>query len=308
MKTHPLFLAAGLLALFTVPAHARIDRVVEKTFNVQPGGLLTVETQGGSIRVDTANTSKVTVVAKQRIKASSEREADEVLENLTLTIAEDSRGVSAKAKYEKRGWGSNPVQVDFVVTVPARYDVALHTSGGDVKIGDLEGEVRARTSGGNVSIGKVSKQVNADTSGGNISLVEGHGDVRLDTSGGNIRVERVVGVTELDTSGGDIVIESVEGSVNADTSGGNVTAGIYGALKGDCSLSTSGGRVRATVDRTVGFNLDASTSGGHVSADGLTITIDKGGAGRSKLAGRVNGGGPVLRLHSSGGDIVIATR
>lgn len=308
MKTPPLLLAAGLLALFTVTAHARIDRVVEKTFNVQPGGLLTVETQGGSIQMETANTSTVTVVAKQRIKASSEREADELLEKLSLTIEAVANGVSAKAKYERKGWGSNPVQVDFVVTVPARYDVALQTSGGDVKIGNLDGEVRARTSGGNVSIGRVTKRVNANTSGGNISLIEGHGDVRLDTSGGDIRVERVIGVTELDTSGGDIVIDSVEGSVNADTSGGNVSAGIRGALKGDCSLSTSGGRVRATVDRDVGFNLDASTSGGQVKADGLTITIDKGGAGRSKLAGRVNGGGPVLRLHSSGGDIVIETR
>ena len=308
MKTHPLLFAAGLLALFTVSAQARIDRVVEKTFNVQPGGLLTVETQGGSIRVDTADTSKVTVVAKQRIKASSEREADELLEKLSLTIEEVSNGVSAKAKYERMGWGSNPVQVDFVVTIPARYDVALQTSGGDVKIGDLDGEVRARTSGGNVSIGKVTKHVKANTSGGNISLDEGHGEVRLDTSGGNIRVQRVVGMTELDTSGGDIAIESVEGSVDADTSGGNVTAGIRGALKGDCSLSTSGGRVKATVDRDIGFNLDASTSGGRVSADGLTITIDKGGAGRSKLSGRVNGGGPALRLRSSGGDVVIETR
>jgi hypothetical protein len=101
---------------------------------------------------------------------------------------------------------------------------------------------------------------------------------------------------------------TVENTVNASTSGGNVTADWIAALKGDCRLETSGGDVRVSVPRALGLSLDASTSGGQVHADGLTITIEKGGTGRSKLAGKVNGGGPVLKLHSSGGDISIATR
>lgn len=114
MKTHTLLIAAGLLALVSATAHARIERVVEKSFNVQPGGLLTVETQGGNVRVETSSGSTVTVVAKQKIKASSEDEADELLEKLTLTIEQDGNGVSAKAKYQKINWGSMPVQVDFL--------------------------------------------------------------------------------------------------------------------------------------------------------------------------------------------------
>jgi hypothetical protein len=56
-----------------------------------------------------------------------------------------------------------------------------------------------------------------------------------------------------------------------------------------------------------GFELDASTSGGDVRAEGLTITIAKGGVGKSRLAGSVNGGGPILKLRSSGGDISVRT-
>jgi hypothetical protein len=76
-----------------------------------------------------------------------------------------------------------------------------------------------------------------------------------------------------------------------------------GPLKGDCSLSTSGGEVKVVVDPSARFHLDASTSGGDVNADGLTITITHGGVGKSDLSGDVNGGGAVLRLRSSGGDI-----
>jgi hypothetical protein len=313
MKIHLTLLTAGLLAIAPIAAHAKIERTVEKSFSVQPGGLLTVETQGGDIRILTGSEPTVKVVAKQKIRASSESEADEILQKLTLTIEPQPDGVLAASKYEKGSagfhWGSwPPVQVDFTVTVPANYNVNLKTSGGDVKVADLAGKVRARTSGGNISLGKISGEVDAGTSGGDVSLNEGAAAVKLSTSGGNIRVERAVGPTDLGTSGGDISIKSVENTLHASTSGGNVTAGIAGALKGDCKLGTSGGRVRVTVDKGAAFDLNASTSGGDVEAAGLTITIEKGGSGKSRLAGKVNGGGPQLRLRSSGGDVIVQTR
>jgi hypothetical protein len=313
MKTIRLFLAASLLALIPLSAHAKIERVIEKSFPVQPGGLLTVETQGGNIRVETSDAPTVKVVAHQVIKADSESEADELLKKLTLVMEQNGQGVSASSKYEKKrsgwGWGSwPPVQVSFVVTVPTKYNVNLKTSGGDIAMKDLLGKVHVRTSGGNINLGKISGDIDAGTSGGNIKLVEGGGAVKLDTSGGNVSVEHAVGVTDLDTSGGDITIGSVENTLSASTSGGNVTAGIVGAFKGDCYLDTSGGNVRAKVSKDAAFDLDASTSGGEVKAAGLTLTIDQGGVGRSRLTGKVNGGGPLLKMRSSGGDIIVETK
>ncbi len=308
MKIYSLLMALVCAAMLPESASAKVERVVEKTFAVKAGGQLTVETEGGNVSVQTGDEAVVKVVARQTIRAGSEKEADEILKKLSLTIEQSGNDVAARAKYERARWGRNPVSVDFVVTVPAHYDVDLRTSGGDVRVGDLNGKVRARTSGGNVVLGKMSGPVDAHTSGGNVSLVEGVGRVSLGTSGGNIRVDRSVGETDLDTSGGDIEVKSVEGVLRAETSGGNVTAGIVGALKGDCVLETSGGRVKATVDKTAAFRLEASTSGGGVRADGLTITIDGGAIGKSRLSGKVNGGGPLLKLHSSGGDIVVATR
>ena len=313
MKSHTLLLTAGLLALTPFSALAKIERVVEKTFTVQPGGVLHVETQGGDVRVLTSSDATVHVVAKERIRASTDAEADEILQKLTLAIEQNAAGVSATSKYEKQvpgfHWGSwPPVQVDFTVTVPKNYNVELKTSGGDVTVGDLDGKVNVRTSGGEVTLGKIAGDIDAGTSGGNVRLEEGAGVVKLGTSGGDIKVGRAVGPTDLGTSGGNIDIKSVENTLRASTSGGDVSAGLIGLLKGDCKLSTSGGRVRVIVDKTAAFDLDASTSGGDVDAAGLTITIEKGGSGRSKLSGKVNGGGPLLKLRSSGGDVIVQTR
>ena len=311
MKFLPcLAVAAGFVAALSVNAHAKIERTVEKTFTVQPGGTLHVLTQGGDIRVLSSSGSVVKVVAKERIRAGSEAEADELLRKLTLTMEQQGNDVTAAAEYEKRSfgihWGSwPPVEVDFVVTVPARYSADLRTSGGGIAVGDLDGNVQARTSGGDVTLGKIGGGVDASSSGGNIALAEGGGPVRLGTSGGNVRVGRAVGAADLRTSGGDIEVTSAENALNAHTSGGDVSATFAGAFKGDCVLHTSGGRVKAVVSAGAAFRLDAATSGGEVDAEGLTITIERGGHGKSSLAGSVNGGGPLLRLRSSGGDIII---
>jgi hypothetical protein len=313
MKFHSLLLTAGLLALTSVSAPAKIERIVEKTFTVQPDGLLKVETQGGNVSVLTSADSTIKVVARERIRAGSEAEADEILKKLTLTIEQQPGGVMATAKYENQAsgfhWGSwPPVQVDFTVTVPAHYNVDLRTSGGDVTVGDLAGKVDVRTSGGDITLGKISGDIDAGTSGGNVRLEAGLAEVKLGTSGGDISVGHAVGPTELGTSGGNIEVKSVENTLRAATSGGNVKAVFTGLLKGDCKLSTSGGRVKVVVDKAAAFNLDASTSGGDVDVDGLTITVERGGAGKSRLAGKVNGGGPLLKLRSSGGDVVVQTR
>jgi hypothetical protein len=310
-KISRIIATAGVLAAFTASASAKIERVVEKTFQVQPGVHLKASTSGGDVRITSSSGSVVTVVAKEHIRASSEAEADEVLKKLDLTIAQNGNEVVASASCGSSGFhfGSwPPVQVDFLITVPVSASVELKTSGGDVVVGDLAGEVRAHTSGGDVKLGSIGGEIDASTSGGNVSLVEGRGNVRLSTSGGNVSVDHIVGTAVLKTSGGDIKIESVENTLMAETSGGDVKAGFKGALKGDCELSTSGGEVRATVSRDAAFHLDASTSGGEVNASGLTITIDRGGAGKSSLAGLVNGGGPLLKLRSSGGNIDVVTR
>jgi DUF4097 and DUF4098 domain-containing protein YvlB len=306
------FLAtACILATAIVSASAKIDRDVEKTFQVQPGVRIKVSTQGGDISVSTTDGSTVKVVAKEHIKAGSEGEADDVLKKLDLNIEQNGNEVTASASYPNNfGFHINwpPVQVDFEVSVPKNASADLKTSGGDVTVEDLDGKLDARTSGGDIKIGSVGGNIDASTSGGNVVLGEGRGNVRLGTSGGNIEAKRLVGPTVLRTSGGDIKIGSVENTIDAQTSGGNVKAEFVGDIKGDSVLSTSGGQVKAAVAKGVGYHLDASTSGGEVDADGLTITIDRGGRGKSELSGKVNGGGPELKLRSSGGDIEVETR
>lgn len=312
MKSSLRFLLAAVL-LAAASVQAAIIRVVEKSFTVQPGGTLHVETSGGEIRVQPTNDNVVKVTARQKIRASSEADADELLKKLDLTIEQTGNDINATAKYEKSAFSIHfgswpPVSVEFVVTVPASFIADLRTSGGGITVGDVGGKVVARTSGGSIKLGKIGAGVEARTSGGSIDLEAARGPVKLSTSGGHIMAGTVSGAADITTSGGGIRIDSVEGVLRAKTSGGNIRAGITGPLQDDSSLSTSGGSVRVTVDKSAAFRLDAVTSGGSVDAEGLTVTLEKSSRTRSQLCGAVNGGSVLLKLRSSGGDVVVRTR
>lgn len=302
-----LALAVSLFAVQS--AFARFERTVEKTFTVSPGGTLTVSTEGGDVKVRPGKGDQVHVVALQRFgRADNAAEADEVAKDLQLNITQEGNDVKAEARFPRRssGWmfGNWPlVQVSFTVTVPEQYNVDLTTSGGDIHVGDLTGSTRVKTSGGDLELGRLKGPVHGSTSGGDVTLEEGSDKVQLGTSGGDIEVGHASGDVRLETSGGDISVERVSGALDASTSGGDVKVTIEAPMKNDVSLGTSGGNVTARVSKDAGFRLDANTSGGDVEAEDLTITIEKGGVGKSRLVGEVNGGGPVLKLRSSGGDL-----
>ncbi|MDO8541647.1 MAG: hypothetical protein Q7S40_14515 [Opitutaceae bacterium] len=88
-----LLFAAGLLALPAIDALSAIERVVEKTFSVAAAGNLHVETQGGAIQVDPASDSVVKITARQRIRANSDAEADELLKKLEFTFEQAGNDV-----------------------------------------------------------------------------------------------------------------------------------------------------------------------------------------------------------------------
>ncbi len=76
------------------------------------------------------------------------------------------------------------------------------------------------------------------------------------------------------------------------------------APEGD--LETSGGAIEAEFDEKARLNLEAETSGGRVRVeDDIQIT---GSITSNRVEGRINGGGPSLRLKTSGGNVRVRLR
>src|SRR5262245_51619414 len=102
-------LTLGTLLAAPAVLPAKITRTIDKSFPVQPGGNFKATTQGGDITIQTADTAEVHVTAYQVIRASTDKEADEKLEGLTLTFEQHGNDVVVESKYERSSgfrWGN----------------------------------------------------------------------------------------------------------------------------------------------------------------------------------------------------------
>lgn len=305
-----LFALLTFSCLISNDAFGKVDKNINKSFNVSSGGLLTLETDLGTIKVNSAGGDSVVVDITFRKKRGSQNRYDEILEDIDVDFHHSGDDVTVIVEYKKNRWSfwnsvGKYLEVDFKITVPQKYNLDLQTAGGSISIADLEGEVRSSTSGGSLTFGRIKGSVMGHTSGGSITLDGCEGNIEVDTSGGKIRVGKVAGNIVAHTSGGSIDVDEVMGSIKATTSGGSVTARISKQPENDCILSTSGGSITAYLAQDVKVNVDAGTSGGRVKTDFPVTVIMEGEINTRSLRGTINGGGPELYLHTSGGNIYI---
>lgn len=263
---------------------------ITKNFKVKPGGELHIFDVSGNVSVTVWDKSEVFITEVTKMDVYTEDEARTVLERSKSSYRQVDNRIEVGGEYHRRDW----IKSEFDINVPQKFNVdietrsgdisvvgltglvELSTSGGEIVLRDIDGEVDAKTSGGDIEVINSTKRVEIRTSGGDLMLEEIGGPLIAKTSGGDITLIGSKDRAELRTSGGDIVLRNVGGEVQAQTSGGDIEVD---ETRGAVEVHTSGGDIDIT---DVDGELDASTSGGDID-------------GRS-----INGG---VRVSTSGGDI-----
>jgi DUF4097 and DUF4098 domain-containing protein YvlB len=282
-------------------ARRHFDKQTQKyseSFNVQKGGILRLDTDVGGVTVTGGDVSTVQVTVNVKGAESDVKE-------FTVKFNQTDQGVEIVGRYrDHNGWHFNWRDFDahYEVVVPADFNLNLETSGGDIVVSDIRGTVRGQTSGGDVEITGITGDINLETSGGDIRLRQITGTVVSETSGGDIDGTSLTGDVRVETSGGNIDLREVNGKTVASTSGGNVRMELV-EYKG-VDASTSGGNITIRLPGSAGADIHAETVAGSVHCDfPFQGSLDDG-----TLDGTINGGGQRLRAETSGGDISIRKR
>lgn len=321
-------LCVALAAIMAAPAYCKYEDSVKKSFPVEPGGELFLETDIGSVEVRTGDGNTVDVEVARNVRTSISRKAKRILEDFKVEFRQDGNIVYVQGEYERDGflrfWDDlfgRRLRVKYLIFVPQKFNVNLKTSGGGISVDDLEGNVHGRTSGGSLKFGRIQGPVWGRTSGGSIKLSGCGGSVELRTSGGSITIGEVdgeimthtsggsitIGIAkggvDAYTSGGSITVEEARSTIKARTSGGRITTALAGQPSANCRLSTSGGSITIYLAEDIQLDVNARTSGGRVHTD-FPVTIS-GEISKSSLNAKINGGGPELYLRTSGGSIYI---
>ncbi len=318
----------GLLWAASALAAGDVEDRLAQSYQVKAGGKFVLEADRGSIEVTSASGDQVAIEVLRKVTGESRAGAESVLKNHEVQFAQDGDTVRVHAEMNSgwiSGWsgkGRN-LQVRFLISVPKQFNVDLKTAGGSIKVADLTGHARSRTSGGSLNFGQIEGpivgrtaggsinvagckgDVDIRTSGGSIHLGEIDGNITAQTSGGSLSVKQSKGKTVVKTSGGNIDVAEVKGSLEAITSGGSITASVADQPSGDCRLETSGGSIKVSLSDKVAVDVDAKTSGGGVKTELPVAVIVHGEHKPNRLQGKINGGGPMLSLHTSGGGIFL---
>ncbi len=277
-----------------LPLTARAEQF-DQTVSVEPGGTLSIDLDRGSVDVETGEDNEV------RVEASASGFGSGSIE---FELESDGQNASFRGRSGFSFGLLGGARIKVVARVPEVYSITVNTGGGRIEIEEIDGYVEARTSGGRIEVDGATGDVRLRTSGGRIQAENIGGDLHARTSGGRIRVSDVAGHVDATTSGGRIAIDGAGALVRARTSGGSISVRFDGPPEG--TIETSGGSIEVEIPEGSALDLDARTSGGRVKVDG---DVRVRGVFRSDhIEGAVNGGGPPLRLRTSGGNITLEER
>ena len=264
------------------------------------GGTASLRTQGGNIKTGRIGGSGLRDASRGRSVARLDTQGGHIQ---VLDVAGDLTAFTA----------GGHINVGNIAG-----DAALRTGGGHIRAGQIGGRAELETVGGNITVAHAENFVNVRTGGGQIDFGEVRGSVRAQTGGGGIRVMYVSGPMEVESSGGSICLTRVAGALQAATSGGTITAWINpdppsggGAVRlgGASQLASGNGDIVVFLPRNLAATIDATvTSGGlrHIEADPalhLTVQSSNTGTGPVHAIAVLNGGGALLKLHTTAGKI-----
>jgi DUF4097 and DUF4098 domain-containing protein YvlB len=288
------------------------ERVVQRSFPVQPGCELVVDSYRGSVAVEESEESEIRVSVTLVSDLRDEREANRAFDALQLDMKAENNRVSVSAKNPRQTavrfvWNEKEqLELAYQITVPRQCNVNLATANGSILVGSLTGKMAARTDVGTITLRRIDGSIQATTKTGDIVISRCSGDVALSALRGNLRVGPVGGRAELKTATGNIEVQTVGASLRAIAAAGDVTAGFARSVSADSLIETSAGHIDVKLDPALACTFKASSLWGRVET-AVPFVVEAGGSGKGKLAGRLNQGGPTLTFRASGGHVKIGT-
>jgi|GEM_PF-646843 len=273
--------------------------MISERFGVKEGSTLIVDITHADVTIVTGSGNEAEV--EVTLESNRMSRARERFEEMNWQVRQEDGDIVVTAE-EVRGWNNWNFDVDVTVHIPARFNIDMETSHGDIDLGSIEGEVSVVTSHGDVELGDVMSS--------RIWVKSSHGDIEGRTLN--------AGIIELQTSHADIELDAVEAKeFNATTSHADVE---IGTLYGQSRIRTSHGDVQIALADDMGADIE--TQHGDVDieiAEGARMDLDlrggevevsrgldvNGRISEESVDGSVNGGGATLRIRTTHGEIYV---
>jgi hypothetical protein len=166
-----------------------------------------------------------------------------------------------------------------------------------------DGDLRVETSDGNIDVANLSGNVDLHSGDGELKVSALKGVLRMKTSDGAINGDGLDGKLDAHSGDGKIRLEGRFDELKVKTGDGSVTATAKAGSKieSEWNIQSGDGGIELTLPKDLQANVSASSGDGHVTSD-IPLTV-QGNFGKSKVSGKLNGGGAPLTIHTGDGSI-----
>jgi hypothetical protein len=200
--------------------------------------------------------------------------------------------------------------------------VELADARGQVSVHDIAGRVSASHRGGKLTIESVAA-LKLNSRGSTIALSDIRGEAILQLQAGEVRAESIKGPIEVESNGTRLMFEDlgeVRSPVRINATGGSVT---MKDLQVETRIDGRDTRIDVTLAKPVplsiyneadeltevtlpdgGYKLDALATGGKLTVPAAVADV-KTDEKEQRATATVGGGGPMVTLRSSRGDLTI---
>ena len=131
-------------------------------------------------------------------------------------------------------------------------------------------------------------------------------EAKFTTVNGRVDVNGLSGRVTAETTNGGVIARNVSGPIEANTTNGGVDVELARVAEGGASLGCTNGGIKLRLPQDAKATISASVTNGGIEADGLKLETTQ--SSRRRLEGRLNGGGPAIRLAGTNGGIQISAR
>ncbi len=271
---HFLVVAAAL-ALAAVPALGS-EATFEKNLTANGRVELTIATGSGHIHLTHGSANQVHVSGHVHSNwGGSDEKVKEIAAN--PPIEQTGNIIRIGARHENL----HNISIDYDIEAPA--DVYLDAGSGS----------------GDVTDDGVGENAKLNTGSGTIHATGLHGSFTVNTGSGDIYAEQTgPGDVKAETGSGTIELRNLHGGLRAQTGSGDIK--IHGTPDAPWRLGTGSGSVELWAGDAP-LTLDAETGSGSVRTDREMLT--QGTTDRHHVTGKLNGGGPTVRIETGSGDI-----
>ncbi len=185
-------------------------------------------------------------------------------------------------------WGARHRSVTIALMVPREADLTAETGDGHVRVNALAGKIEVHTGDGHITVASLRGAMRLRTGDGHVEGDNLDGTLSVQTGDGRVRVNGRFDALELRTNDGSVDAEARMGS----------------KIEREWYVTTGDGAVRLRIPSNLNADLDAHTGDGRIRVD-FPLTVPAGRMRESSVEGKLNGGGPPLRVRTGDGSIHI---